>query len=219
MGLYIHTTSDTSAGALTPIMNRAGVDDGYVSSPCRGCEYEKRDKNGCVGRPGCRIRSYKEPVSAADSSKKRDGVSCSFPGCARQSKTSCGTMDYCLRHHSLVYHRKKRGWPDHKLHDPVIKREFKGEKLHTKLCEFCGNEFHKPPSIGFSVFAGRKYCSQACSQKAHRVNKINSTATPETVLKIRAEYPALSHRQLGEKYGIAKSSIGDILSRKTWKHI
>ncbi|WP_167596632.1 NUMOD4 motif-containing HNH endonuclease [Leeuwenhoekiella sp. ZYFB001] len=45
--------------------------------------------------------------------------------------------------------------------------------------------------------------------------------TKEEILKIREEYKNndISHRELGLKYGVSKSTIGCIIRRKTWKHV
>ena len=62
MGLYYHSQSDVSHGALNPIQDRGSIEDGYVKSPCIGCEHEFEDKDGCIEKPGCRIRDHREPV-------------------------------------------------------------------------------------------------------------------------------------------------------------
>lgn len=45
--------------------------------------------------------------------------------------------------------------------------------------------------------------------------------TKEDILSIREEYkdPDISHRDLAKKYGVKKSTIGNIIRRKTWKHV
>jgi len=43
--------------------------------------------------------------------------------------------------------------------------------------------------------------------------------TPENVRTIRSEYPRLSRYELTLKYNIRYGTIGDIVTRRTWKNI
>ena len=45
--------------------------------------------------------------------------------------------------------------------------------------------------------------------------------TKEEILSIREEYkdPNTSHRDLARKYGVEKTTIGNIIRKKTWKHV
>lgn len=49
----------------------------------------------------------------------------------------------------------------------------------------------------------------------------HSKLTTEDVINIRIEYEDIrtSHRDLGKKYNISHSTVGNIIRRKKWKHI
>lgn len=46
-----------------------------------------------------------------------------------------------------------------------------------------------------------------------------AVVTEEIVLKIRADSPALSYREIALKYDISKPTVAQIVTRRTWRHL
>lgn len=65
----------------------------------------------------------------------------------------------------------------------------------------------------------KKGRSKVISDTHKGVKNVNAILTPETVRCIRKEYPGLTHKKLGEKYGVHKETIAHLLRGNTWKHI
>jgi|CXWL01.1.fsa_nt_gi hypothetical protein len=47
----------------------------------------------------------------------------------------------------------------------------------------------------------------------------NARLTDEDIVRIRSMNGTMLHREIGLLFGISRSTVGDILSRKAWKHV
>ena len=87
------------------------------------------------------------------------------------------------------------------------------------VCHRCDNPLCCRPS---HLFEGTDQDNVDDREKKHRgVHRNNVKLTEAQVLAIRKEYVIgkTTHRKLGIKYGVTKTSIGYILRGKSWRHL
>lgn len=93
--------------------------------------------------------------------------------------------------HRIAYERVYGPIPDGKVID------------HTCGQRACVNPEHLEP------------VSQAVNIRRGRGTKL----TAAEAAAIRAQAPTVSYRELAERYGVSRGTIGDIRAGRTWKHV
>ena len=112
-----------------PIMDQASFYDGLQAGACRGCRYEYMDKDECRDKADCRLPPLPQAIDGMTNTVQRvhattvirkETRKCQFPGCEKRRDA-----DYCVQHGDVVRNRRKIGWPEDRLHDPIQIRKCK----------------------------------------------------------------------------------------------
>jgi hypothetical protein len=114
----------------------------------------------------------------------------------------------------------------------VSSHRFSWELKHGKIpeglliCHHCDNpSCVRPDHLFLGTYSDNKIDADKKGRSKHigpRGEKAGaSKLTTEQVLKIRKLYQSgnLTLTKLGDKFGVAHNTIGDIIRRRTWKHI
>lgn len=117
--------------------------------------------------------------------------------------------------------RKKLIWGQAKLTEAEViylRKAYANKESPTKIYnEFFSDRLHFNSFL--NIWCGKRY--SLIMPEVFNETKRHTKLTEETVKKIRQDREELSltYQQLGEKYGISKSTIADIVRKRTWKNV
>jgi len=194
----LHNTGMHGQSCWTPKQHQCSHEDDDIKvATCFDCDLYEQHMKGldCWGTDVCPLKPKKEPIYCAP-------------------ETNGGRQEY--QDHECEYCGKPLVPKEDEPPSMFNKRRYcnrscsghnNAAKTGPKQCPICKIYFRKPPSMGVVEWGKRKCCSISCSN-IYRARK-NSTRNR----KIYDLAKTMKHKDIGEKFGISRTAVTDIVSR------